>query len=429
VAGIQLYVVFGRLAGLGKEVLRYLAEGGYTPSANSFNSTGVRNMFRISRLQQLMQQMPWGVLDRAVKEHGSDRHCKGFSSRDHMVAMTYAQLSEARNLRELEDSFNQNAGHHYHLGTGPIRRSTLSDANGKRNPQVFAEVALALMKAAGRTMRSQRQFMVYLLDSTSITLQGRGFEWAQAHATRTAGLKLHLLYASDGFRPVHQSITAGNVNDVDEGRELTIEAGATYVFDKGYCDYSWWGRLDAAGARFVTRCKTNAALKLVQQRPIAQDDAAVILADRIEAFKYKSNRGGHRNSYEGNVRRIEVARQDERPLILLTNDLDSPAVQIAALYKERWQIELFFKWIKQHLLVKRFLGRSENAVRIQLLVALVAYLLVVLYKARHGLKTSLWRVLSLLRSGLMLREQPQESAWKRRRAQQALIDRTQLRLI
>ena len=386
-------------------------------------------MFSISRLHQVLQLLPWGAFDKAVQTHRGDRHCKGFDSRDHLVAMTYAQLSDVGSLRELEASFNQHVRHHYHLGTGPVKRSTLADANRKKNPQILADTCTALMQCVGRSMRKERKFMVYLLDSTSIALRGRGFEWTSGTATRTPGLKLHLLYAPDGGAPVHQSITAANVNDLTEGRKLTIEPGAAYVFDKAYCDYSWWSQFTAVGARVVTRAKANAALRLVQELPVAQADAGVILSDRIERFAHRSNRGGHRNRHTEHVRRIEVARAGKDPLMLVTNDLRSPACEIAHLYKERWQIELFFKWIKQHLSVKRFLGRSRNAVHIQLLVALIVYLLVHLYKAKFDLKGSLWQVLAQLRGGLMHRMEPEESGWKRRKRQQAYVAAIQPNLL
>lgn len=404
---------------LEKEVLRHLAEGGYTPSANSFNSKGNRNMFRISRLQQMLQLVPWAAFDQAVAKQGGDRHCKGFDSRDHLLAMVYAQVSDSSSLRQLEDSFNQHVRQHYHLRTGKIRRSTLADANRRRDPQILAQTAQALMQRLGSSVRHDRGFMLYLLDSTSIPLRGRGFNWTTDSATRTPGLKLHLLYAADDSRPVHQSITAANVNDVTEGRKLKIEPGATYVFDKAYCDYNWWSRFTEAGARLITRAKANAALRLVRQLPIAAADTGLILGDRIEQFAHRSNRGGHRNLHTADVRRIEVARAGKEPLVLVTNDLSGAATEIAQLYKERWQIELFFKWMKQHLSVKRFLGRSENAVRIQLLIALIVYLLVLLYKAKHGLKGTLWSVMGQLRGGLMQPVEPEDSAWKRRRQQQA----------
>lgn len=386
-------------------------------------------MYSLSRLQQVMQLLPWGAFDASVRQHRTDRHCKGFTSRKHLLAMTCAQLSDARSLRVLEDSFNPHVRQHYHLHAEPIRRSTLAGANAKRSPLPFAETAAALMKQAGRTLRGERQWMLYLLDSTTIALRGRGFDWTQANATRDRGLKVHVLYAAHTQHLVHQSTTGVNVNDLDEGRKLQIEPGATYVFDKGYCDYGWWGRMTKAGARFVTRAKANMAVTLVREQVILPVDQGLILSDRIEQFKHKSNRGGHRNGYSGHIRRIEVARPDAAPLRLVTNDLSSPASEVAQLYKERWQIELLFKWIKQHLQVKRFLGRSENAVRIQLLVALIVYLLVLLYKNRHQPHRSLWHVLAELRYGLMLPPHSGPSRWQRHRDRQAYIRSIQPQLL
>lgn len=373
----------------------------------------------------MLQGLPRAAFERAVQTHQGDRHSKGFGCWDLLVAMLYGQLSGASSLRELEAGFNQHRRHHYHLGTGQIRRSTLADANGRRNPQVFADTAQALMQMAGRKVRGQRQQMLYLLDSTSIALRGRGFEWTGASATRTPGLKLHLLIASEAALPLYQSITPANVNDIEQARELAIEAGATYVFDKAYCDYNWWSCIDAKGARFVTRFKRNAALRTECELQVKAAEAASILRDTIVRFANSSCRGGHRNLYTGMLRRIEVARPDDEPLILVTNDLHAPASEIAQLYKDRWQIELFFKWIKQHLSVKRFLGRSDNAVRIQLLVALVAYLLVVMYNAAHAGKATLWQALAELRGGLFQRPQTEISRWQRQRQQQAWVNAVQ----
>lgn len=386
-------------------------------------------MYSLSRLQQVMQLLPWGSFDAAVSRHAADRHCKRFTSRKHLLAMTCAQISDAKSLRVLESSFNPHVRQHYHLNAEPIRRSTLADANAKRSPLPFAETAAALMKQAGRTIRGERQWMLYLLDSTTIQLRGRGFEWTQANATRDRGLKVHVLFAAHTQHLAHHSITGVNVNDLDEGKKLHLEPGATYVFDKGYCDYGWWGRFNQARARFVTRAKTNIAVTLVREQAIEPGQRQTILSDRIENFKHKGNRGGHRNTYVGQIRRIEVARPDEAPLRLITNDLSSPACEIAQLYKERWKIELLFKWIKQHLQVKRFLGRSENAVRIQLLVALIVYLLVLLYKNKHQPHRSLWHVLAELRHGLMLPVETGPSRWKIDRERQTYIRSIQPRLL
>ena len=187
----------------------------------------------------------------------------------------------------------------------------------------------------------------------------------------------------------------------------------SHVFDKGYCDYGWWWRIQQSGARFVTRFKRNANVVVQHARPIPKAARGAILRDEIVRFGNKHPRGGRRNPYTAALRRIEVARAGKAPLVLATNDLKSSALTIAARYQARWQIELFFKWIKQHLRIKRFLGRSERAVRIQILTALIAYLLLALYARANGVKHSLWMLLGELRSTLFQR--PDTELYRHRR--------------
>jgi putative transposase len=401
-------------------------EGGRTPVAKPLHrQERSRNIYSISRIQQVFQGLPRGAFHNAVEKHRGDRHCKGFTCWDQLVTMVYAQLSGVRSLRELEAGFNQHRTQHYHLNTRPVHRSTLAGANANRSPEIFADLLRTLIEAAGRRMRTQRQEMLYLLDSTSIGLRGRGSEWTKASATRTPGLKVHVLYASEQHLPVHQTITAANVNDVSEGRKLCIERGATYVFDKGYCDYGWWSRIDAAGARFVTRLKANARVRVASRNAVPEQDAGTILADALVRFEHRSNRGGHRNHYEGPLRRIEVCRPGDTPLVLITNNLISPATEIAHLYKQRWEIELFFKWIKQHLSIKRFMGESENAVRIQLLTALIAYALVAMLNSTRNAPSKLWSTLAEIRTGLFHRPDTDISRWRRRRCNEAILTATQ----
>ena len=333
------------------------------------------------------------------------------------MSMVYAQLAGVSSLRELEAGFNQHRSQHYHLNARPVRRTTLADANSKRNPEIFADTLRALMQLAGRRIKQDREQMLYLLDSTSIALRGRGSQWTRQAATRTPGLKVHVLYSSGQQLPVLQTITAANVNDIDEGRRLQIEPGATYVFDKGYCDYGWWSRIDASGARFVTRLKANAAVRLISSNEVTLAHADHILSDQTVRFAKRSNRGGHRNLYDGELRRIEVARPDQDSLVLVTNDLSTPGSEIAQLYRQRWEIELFFKWIKQHLSIKRFLGESENAIRIQLLTALIAYVLVAILNTTSKV-TSLWAALAELRTGLFNRPRQELSWWRRKRQEE-----------
>jgi putative transposase len=381
-------------------------------------------MFSLSRFEALFQYLSREVFQRAVDKHDADRYSKSFRAWDLTMAMVYAQLAGVQSLRELVKGFNQHRNHHYHLATGEVSRSTLADANRTRNPQVFAEVVRHLMGVAGRALGEHREELLYLLDSTSIPLRGRGSQWTKATATRTPGLKLHILIARDGLLPLYQSTTHANVNDVNEARKMPIEPGATYVFDKGYCDYAWWARI-AEQARFVTRLKSNAAVQVQSTRAILAENAHYILSDCTVRFVYTSNRGKHRNHYEGELRRIKVTGLNGKPLVIVTNDLESDATEIARLYKERWQIELFFKWIKQHLKVKQFLGESENAVRIQLLTALIAYLLVVIKKAVERCREGLWEMLQEIRTGLFQREKTEESLWRKRRKREAIVNAVQ----
>jgi putative transposase len=374
-------------------------------------------MYRISRFHQIMKALPRGAFDRVVQTHQADKHSKGFDCWDQLLAMVYAQLSGASSLRVLETGFNSQRTQHYHLGTSPIRRSTLSDANGRRKTEVFADAAKLLMSQAQRNLRRESEELLYLLDSTSISLKGPGFDaWTGANSTRnTQGIKLHVLYAGNEEIPVQHSFTAPNVNDIDEGRKLTIEPEAVYVFDKGYCDYNWWHKINEQKARFVTRFKRNASLEVECTRTIPAEDADIVLKDEIVRFANKHPQGGRKNHYKNSLRRITVARPEhEHPLVLATNDLVSSASSIARRYKDRWGIELFFKWIKQHLKIKSFLGRTENSVRIQILTALITYLLLAIYRKAQNYTGSLWILLAEVRATLFQRPTIEAERYRRR---------------
>jgi IS4 transposase len=311
-----------------------------------------------------------------------------------------------------------------------VHRTTLSEANQKRSPLIFAELLQVLMRQAGRSIRGQRQELLYLIDASTVDLPARSSAGLRGHSSARGnhGMKLHLLLEAGSATVAAASITRANVNDITEGRKIDIEPGATYVFDKGYCHYNWWHSIDQNKARWVTRFKRDAALRVIRQLPVEPLDSAAegaILRDSIVAFALRTPRAGHRNLYSGELRRIEVARCDAAPLVLATNDLTSAPEQIAQLYKQRWQIELFFKWVKQHLQIRRFLGENENAIRIQLLTALIAYLLVLLLKAATNFAGSLWMLLAQLRSCLFQRPRTEQSSWRRRRARQAYLTSVQ----
>ena len=306
----------------------------------------------------------------SVERHDADAYDKNFSSWDHLVALVFAQLSGAGSLRGLEAGWEANGHHHYHLGAGRIVRSTLSDASGRRPVAVFEETFSDLARLAGRQMRRASAQLVQLIDSSPIPLgalhAGRAFNG------RIKGAKLHLVYDPEADIPQVASITPANVNDITFARTIPVRPGAVYVFDKGYCSLSLWQKIHDAGAVFVTRPKSNAAFETVGLNDIHPSEDANIIADEIVCHR---SRNTWRGTLDFHMRRLTVRRDDGKLLQIVTNDLTRSASDIAGLYRQRWQIELLFRWIKQHLKIRRFLGRSENAVKLQIYAALIAYLL------------------------------------------------------
>ena len=387
-------------------------------------------MYKISKMAELLRFIPRPLYRSMAESHSAEAHRKGFNSWNQLVAMLFAQLSGVRSLRTLCAGFNGARGALYHLGCQPIKRSTLSDANARMDGELFAQLAGFLLRQLDANTREELQELIYAIDSSSITLTGRHFDtWTQATRSRNnAGVKLHISLESVRAAPRGFEITDANVNDIEWARTQPIEPGVFYSFDKGYCDYGWWAKIDAEGARFVTRLKRNAGVRVERTLlppPADHAEAAqLIVADEIIVFKHTHSRGGKTTGYQKPLRRITVARPEHAqltPLVLVTNDLESPATRIAEGYRERWQVELFFKWIKQHLEVKRFLGHSKKAVRIQLICAIIAYALLSLHKHATGYASSLWMLLSELRHTLFdtstaHQRQQQREAERSRRA-------------
>ena len=343
-------------------------------------------MFSKTRFGQLINGLPRPIFDQLTDQYQSDKYNKGFTSWSHLVTMIYGQLSSSRSLRELETRYNAHADCHYHLGTKTLKRSTLSDANQQRDARLFGSLCTQMLKTAHRHVRHDANELLYLLDSSPICLRGRGYEWTKDTMTRNIpGLKLHVLYCPKAQLPCQVKVGPANENDVLYGREIRGERGATYVFDKGYCDYNWWHRLDQSNSYFVTRFKKNAGVQVMMDRPIPRAHMCIV-SDQVVRFKTRRAGGKRINAYYGkSLRRIVVDRPDkDTPMTIATNDMDRPAIEIAQLYKQRWDIELWFKWIKQRLRIKQFLGRSENAVKIQIYTALICYLLLYRYRKMSG---------------------------------------------
>src|SRR5262245_33805018 len=326
-----------------------------------------------------------------VDSHDGDAYDKAFKSWDHLMALIYAQFSGAGSLRGLVAGWNANCQHHYHLGSGRLARSTLSDANLRRPVAVFSDLFSLLVDQLDRLTRREGTQMVQLIDSTPIPL-GKLCAWAKSNG-RIRGMKMHVVYDPDSDCPRILDITDANVNDAQIGRTVTIERGATYVFDKGYCHYGWWTQIADAGAFFVTRPKSNMGLDVLSTRSLAaaQGDGFTILDDAEVKLASK----GH-SKLPIPLRRIIVKRQNGETIMLLTNDLTRTAVEIAALYKGRWQIELLFRWIKQHLKIRKFLGNNDNAIRLQLLAAMIAYVLLRIAARLHRVTLPILRFTSLV---------------------------------
>jgi IS4 transposase len=326
-----------------------------------------------------------------VSRNDADAYDKSFKSWDHLVVLIYAQLSQSSSLRGLEASFNANAHHHYHLGVGRLSRSTLSDANARRSVRVWAEVFAMLARMADRMTRHQADEMLRLIDASPIPL-GKMCRWAKWNG-RIRGMKMHVVYEPQGDCPREVEITPATVNDIEIGRRLALEAGATYVFDKGYCHYGWWTKIDAANAYFVTRPKENARFRLRKHRPVGErvGDGFTVIDDAEVVF---ASKGDSKLSIP--LRRIRVKRDQGGTITLITNDMNRTAVEIGALYKARWQIELLFRWIKQHLDIRKFLGSNDNAIRLQVLAAMIAYLLLRIATRTHGVKMPALRLAELV---------------------------------
>lgn len=341
-----------------------------------------------SAFQRLLEPLDRRVVNRIVEQHRGNRgvgHGDGaWTCQRHLKALLFAQFAGLKSLRELVDGLSAQPAGLYHVGLRPPKRTTLSDASAARPAAVFRDLAAELMGRLARTPRQEGQNLIRLIDGSPIPIRDGRFGWAEADA-RCRGLKLHLVYDPCAGQPVRFAVASPKVSEIALARGFGFEAGATYVFDKGYTDYGWWQAIVEAGAFFVTRLKRNARRREIQPFPGAE---GAILANQTLKIGHKKPRGGADNPlYNTPLREVVVARDGKPPLHLITNDLIRPAAEIAELYKERWQIELFFKWIKQNLKIKSFLGRSENAVRIQIYVALIAFCLLRLfhdaYAANH----------------------------------------------
>jgi hypothetical protein len=345
---------------------------------------------------QLMDFLPWRRFDTCVRRYGGDHKIKTFPCSEHLRVMAFAQLTYRESLRDVETCLRAVQSKWYHMGLrGGISRNNLSNANRERDWRIYADFAQVLIHEA-RSLYAEEDLSldleatVYALDASTIDLCLSMFPWARFRQTKGA-IKLHTLLNLQGNIPEFILISDGKLHDVNVLDYLVPVPGAYYVMDRGYLDFTRLYQLHQAKAYFVTRAKKNFAFQRRYSHEI--DKASGIQCDQTVILEtFYSTQG-----YPEPLRRIRYYDQSlDKRLVFLTNDFDLPATTIAALYKSRWQIELFFKWIKQHLRIKSFYGTSQNAVKAQIWIAVSVYLLVAIAKKRLGIELPLYTILQIL---------------------------------
>jgi len=345
---------------------------------------------------QLVDYLPTHEFRRCVKRYHGYRKVKSFSCWDQFLSMAFAQLTYRESLRDIEACLRAVDHKLYHLGfRGKISRSTLADANERRDYRIYADFAQVVINCA-RKLYADEPFgaelkeTVYALDATVIDLCLSLFPWA-TFRTNKAGIKLHTLLALHGNIPSFVHITSADVHEVNILDELIPEPGSYYVMDRGYIDFERLHRFHRENAYFVIRAKSNLKFHRIYSHPIKLE-SGLICDQTIVLDNYHSSRG-----YPDKLRRVKYYdRENGQRLTFLTNNFEIPALTIVAIYKCRWQIELFFKWIKQHLRIKAFYGTSSNAIHTQIWIAITVYVLVAIVKKRLSLKTDLYTILQIL---------------------------------
>ena len=344
---------------------------------------------------QLMDFLPWKTFHRIVDRHHGDRYVKSMTCAEQFRVMAFAQLTYRESLRDIEVCLSAQSAKLYHMGLRQeIKRSTLADANEARDWRIhaaFAEhlIALARKLYVDDSIGFELANTAYALDSTTIDLCLSVFPWAPFRTTKAA-VKMHTLLDLRGNIPTFIHISDGKLHDVNVLDVLVPEAGAIYVMDRGYVDFERLHAMHQASAFFVTRAKSNTRLRRVYSAQVDRD-TGIICDQTVALVGYYSRR-----DYPVHLRRIRFKDPvSGKTLVFLTNNFALPAQTICALYKARWQVELFFKWIKQHLRIKKFYGTSENAVKSQIWIAVSVYVLVAIVKKRLNLDASLYTLLQI----------------------------------
>jgi IS4 transposase len=344
---------------------------------------------------QLMEFAPWHTFRRLVAKYRGDFNVRTFSCVDQFLSMAFAQLTYRESLRDIEACLRAQSTKLYHMGLrGTVSRSALADANERRDWRIYAEFAQMLIRTARRLYAQDSLSVdlaetVYALDATTIDLCLSLFPWAKFRTTKAA-VKLHKLLDLRGAIPSFIHISDGKLHDVNILDVLITEPGAFYVMDRAYLDFARLYRLHQCQSFFVTRAKSNFKCKRVYSRPVDRR-TGLICDQEIQLVVFYSQQ-----AYPERLRHIRYCDREGRGLVFLTNHMTLPPLTICQLYRSRWNVELFFKWIKQHLRIKRFFGTSENAVKTQIWIAVAVYVLVAIVRKRLNLELSLHEMLQIL---------------------------------
>lgn len=349
-----------------------------------------------SLFAQILQHLPHYEFARCIKRYHGNKKVRRFSCHDQLLCMAFAQMTFRDSLRDTVCCLRTCVSTLYHMGIrGRVSRSTLADANEKRDWRIWADLAQTLIAQArplyaDHPMAVRLEHSIYALDSTTIELCMGLFPWA-AYKRKQRAIKLHTLLDLRGNIPVFLRISTGKGSDLQGLDQLILEPGALYVLDRGYLEFSRLYRFTAAGAFFITRARKNFRYRRIRSAPADKD--AGIICDQIVALCWRYTK----KDYPATLRRVRfVDPHSGRRLTFLTNNFSLQAVAVAQLYRQRWQVELFFKWIKQYLRLKAFFGTSSNAVHTQVWIGVIVYVLLAIVKKREGIAAPLSQMLTIL---------------------------------
>jgi len=363
-------------------------------------------MVKLSLFSQITNILPRDLFAKIVKKHGTDKFNKGINSWTHLISMLFCHLGHANSVRDISNGLRSITGNINHLGCKQApSKSSVSYVNEHRSYKIFEEFYYELLEYLSQMVRFSRPALnqikrkIYLLDATVISLSLSLYDWAQFR-TRKGAVKLHLLLDYDGCLPAFADLTKGKEHEIQVARKMSFPSGSVLVFDMGYYDFSWWFNLDSNGIYFVTRAKDNLDYEVVKDFEVWGEKDKNILRNCLIRFSgYKAS-----HEYPKVLRMVRVWDDEkEQEFVFLTNHLTWTATTVSRIYKERWNIESFFKTIKQNLKIKSFVGTTENAVQIQIWTALITILLLAFLKAKAKYQWHMSNMITFIRLNLFVK--------------------------